>query len=382
MTEKKIKKLSLIKRLLFVTLIAYIVLFIVMNISYLSLDNMKRFYSSAKAALSQVYSSIDDEFVFDQDANPIWLQYKDGYAVYDGSYLSVYSKDNVCFSKEKLGLSNPVFRSSEKYIICYDRGTVSLNVFDSFKNVFRYSGTETVINAAVNDDGRIAVITEKNGFKGSLTVYDKSFEPQFVWNAADSYPIDVFFPNKNTVSVVTVSQNAEKIITSVVTFYYQSGKEKTNVSYEESYPLAVCSKSDGSVEIITETGLKSFRSGGVNEIFTFSAFTPDMFYQGENITAFTHHSDTRSDLCYVTAIDSYGNILFTVPYNGVRDISTYGDSVFVLGTGEFYILDKTGAEVAKVLTDKIYSSVFFGKNHVFISSSSEAKIYKLSSIIK
>ena len=166
MNEKKLKRLYLLKRIIFVAIIVYIVVFALMNTSLLSIDNLRRFGYSAKTALTQTSASNNDVLSYSSDNIPVFSPFKDGFAVLNGSQLSVYSKDNIRFSYHNVSFRHPVMRVSDEYILCYDRGGKTLKVFNSFDLLFEYEFSEIIINASVDNGGRVAVLTEKYGYKG------------------------------------------------------------------------------------------------------------------------------------------------------------------------------------------------------------------------
>ena len=151
MNEKKLKQLYLVKRLVLVAIIIYIILFIVLNTSYLSIDNLRRFGYSAKTALTQTSASKNDIMSFSSDESPVFSTFKDGFAVLNDSLISVYSKDNIRFSYHSANFRHPVMRVSDEYILCYDRGGKTLKVFNSFDLLFEKEFPDVIINALINN---------------------------------------------------------------------------------------------------------------------------------------------------------------------------------------------------------------------------------------
>ena len=382
MTEKKLKQLNLFKKLILVAIIVYIAVFVFMNTSYLSVDNIRRFAYSAKTALTQTSASKNDVITYSAGNIPVFCPFKDGLAVLDESMLSVYSKENIRFSYHHANLRHPVLRASDEYILCYDRGGKNLKVFNSFDLLFEKDFTDVIINAAVDNRGRVAVLTEKYGYKGQLTLFDGSFNERFLWYSADSYLMDVFFTSTNTLSVVTLAQDMEDIDTVVYSLNYSAGEERGYITSKGTSPLSVAEKTDGSVEVLSESGLVSFRSGGCNTVYLYGVRTPHKFFQGDKYTVLSYRLDNQNDSYTVCVTDIAGNIMFEKQFHNVRSVSSVSDTVFVLTSDTLYVLDVTGETVSETETPEGVTGIVSGRQKLVLFGAEKAYIYTMSDILK
>ena len=382
MNEKKLTRLFLIKRIIFVAIIAYIVIFALMNTSYLSVDNLRRFGYSARTALTQTSASNNDVLTYSSEDIPVFTPFKDGFAVLNGSQLSVYSKDNIRLSYHNVSFRHPVIRVSDEFILCYDRGGKLLKVFNSFDLLFEYEFSELIINASVDNSGRVAVLTEKYGYNGQLTLFDGSFKERFLWYSADTYPIDVAFTSTNTLSVVTIAQEYENLNTVVYTHNYSAGEERGNITSQGTFPLSVTMKSDGSVEVMSESGLVSFRSGGCNTVYTYGTRTPHRFYQGGKYTVISYRNSAQNDTYTVCAVDIAGNRLFEQDFQNVRAVSALSDAIFVLTSDSFFVLDATGTPVSRTDAPAGVTGIVPGRRKLILYGAEKAFIYNVTDFLK
>jgi hypothetical protein len=382
MTEKKLKRLYLAKRLIFVVIIIYIAVFVILNTSYLSFDNIRRFAHSAKTALTQTSATKNDVITYPSGSIPVFAPFKDGLAVIDDSLLSVYSKDNIRFSYHNLNFRHPVMRVSDEYILCYDRGGKTLKVFNSFDLLFEKEFSDIIINASVDNSGRVAVLTDKYGYKGQLTLFDGSFRERFLWYSADAYLTDVYFTATNTVSVVTVTQQLENLNTVVYSLNYSAGEERGSVTSNGNFPLSSVRKNDGSIEILSESGLVSFRSGGCNNIYYYGSLTPHKFYQGDKYTVISYKTAAQNDLYIVCAEDIAGNTLFEQSFHNVRSVSAVGDTIFVLTSDTFFILDAAGNTVSTTEAPAGVTGIVPGRSKLVLFGAEKAYIYTVSDLLK
>ena len=382
MNEKKLKQLFLVKRLLFVTIIAYVALFFLMNTSYLSIDNMRRFAYSAKTALTQTSASTNDVITYSSGNIPFFSPFKDGITVLGDSSISVYSRDNIRFSVHSVNYRNPVLRVSDEYILCFDRGGKKLSVYNSFDLLFEKEFSDVIINADIDDSGRIAVITEKYGYKGQLTVFNTSFEERFLWYSADSYLVDVAFTSTNSVSVVSVVQNMENIDTVVYSLNYSAGEERAKVVSQSTFPISVSKKNDGSVEILSETGLISFRSGGCNTVYSYGSRVPYKFHQSDKYTVFAYDLNTPNKHFSVYVTDITGNKQFETIVENVKSVSAFSDTIFVLTSEKLLAFDRTGTVVSEISVSEGVTDIVAGKQKCILYGSEKAYIVSTAIIVK
>ena len=382
MNEKKLKQLFLVKRLLFVTIIAYVALFFLMNTSYLSIDNMRRFAYSAKTALTQTSASANDVITYSSGNIPVFSPFKDGITVLGDSSISVYSRDNIRFSVHSVNYRNPVLRVSDEYILCLDRGGKKLSVYNSFDFLFEKEFSDDIINADIDDSGRIAVITEKYGYKGQLTVFNTSFEERFLWYSADSYLVDVAFTSTNSVSVVSVVQNMENIDTVVYSLNYSAGEERAKVVSQSTFPISVSKKNDGSVEILSETGLVSFRSGGCNTVYSYGSRVPYKFHQSDKYTVFAYDLNTPNKHFSVYVTDITGNKQFETIVENVKSVSAFSGTIFVLTSEKLLAFDRTGTVVSEISVSEGVTDIVAGKQKCILYGSEKAYIVSTAIIVK
>ena len=353
-----------------------------MNTSYLSIDNIRRFGYSARTALTQTSASKNDVISYSADKSPVFAPFKDGLAVLNGSVLSVYSKDNIRFSYHTVNFRHPVMRVSDEYVLCYDRGGKNLKVFNSFDLLFEKEFSEVIINAAIDKSGKIAVLTDKNGYKGQLILFDSSFRERFLWYSADTYLIDAAFTSTNTISVVTVGQELENLNTVVYSLNYSAGEEREIVTSKGIFPISVSMKSDGSIEVLSETGLVSFRSGGCSTVYSYGSQQPHRYYQGDKYTVISHKIAAQNDSYTVSAFDIVGNRVFENLFNNVRSVSSVSDTVFVLTSDTFYILDAAGNTVSEIEAPAGVTGIVPGRRKVVLYGAEKAYIYSMSDLLK
>ena len=128
--NRTLSKLNIAKRLIFCTILVYIAVFLVLNTSYFTRDNLHRVVFSLKQALSG--EETEDVLLFEDSGENMYGIFKDGLVVLSNRSLSVYDASGSLLSETGIHFYEPVLRVSEHYILCFDRGGSGLLLCDSF----------------------------------------------------------------------------------------------------------------------------------------------------------------------------------------------------------------------------------------------------------
>ncbi len=351
-SNKTLKILYLAKRLVFVTIIIYIVVFFVVNSSYLSKDNIARFAYTLRKTLTESYAEGREKKVsLLYDERETEFIFKDGFAVLSTGTLSIYSSDLLKFSSHKIGYRQPVLLKSGDSLYCFDRGGNSISVYDSFDKLKEKTFENSIINAAVSESGYVAVITEAYGYKGMVTILDNDLNEVMQWYSADYYLMYLGFTKKNTVSVITVVPNNENIDTYVVDLNYKTGEERKVICAENRFPMAAYVKHDNNLEVISDTDILTFRGDDFTPIYRYGSADIYSYRQFDEYCAIISLTDSVKQIYRLTVIDTVGNIKFEKIVESYKDIQFFNDYFFILSDGKITTVGLGGQEVGLTAVD-------------------------------
>lgn len=379
--KKTIRNLKIAKRLLLIVIIAYVAIVLTMNTDYLSKDNARRILFSVKQSLAP-QEEIDNELLVDSGTT-LCETFKDGFAVYDSTYLTVYSHKMQEYSRHRVSLVHPVIRTSDRYIILYDRGGTRLYVFDTFDEVYSLNSSTSIINASVSRDGYLAVATEGTTYKGIVSVYNRSFSEIFKWSSADSYVLDVLFTSTNTVSAVTIQPNRENTSTIVYHFNYLTAQQKNEIKSESTFPVSIAVKADNTIEVVTDSSLISFRTSATNQLCEFNECSSGLFCQSEKYAIIASCVDSANDLFTLRCYDYAGNIQFGPMFMySVRAAYIHSDLIFIADETFLHVLDTDGNEQTRIPLDNAVERIRASQKLVLISGRGFIEKIDMSDIIQ
>lgn len=110
---------------------------------------------------------------------------------------------------ENIGYSNPVFKSSDKKYIVFERSTGKYTIADKSGIIFQNDLEEEIINCDIASNGNYAVITRDAGATQKATVYSANNKAVFGWECTDDYLTDAAL-SKNGKSVAVSSMNVSQ----------------------------------------------------------------------------------------------------------------------------------------------------------------------------
>jgi len=172
------KKIEWGKSILIVLLILGVVGAFIMNIGNLSVSKFNNFIKTVN--IFGVEAAGKPEFFIDLDDSSTVCYYKNSIVAIRRNMLDIYNLNGRLLDQSPLNYSNPVLKTSERYIISYDLGTNKMEVFDYIlSQVYKYKGERPIYSASVTNKGNIVYITSERKYKSEVYVLDNRFEAVF-----------------------------------------------------------------------------------------------------------------------------------------------------------------------------------------------------------
>lgn len=381
--NKNLKKLYIAKRLIFVTIIIYVVVFFVINSSYISADNISRFTYTLKKTLTESYATGTEKsvsFMYDDSSSEV--VFKDGFALLSSGAVSIYNSKLLKFSSHSIGYANPVLKASEKYVLCFDIGGRKLSVYDSFSSVFETTFDGNIINAEISDDGYLAVITDAYGYKGMVTVFSPEFKEKMKWYSADYYLMYARFTKRNTLSVVSVRSNKENTDLYVVNLNYITATERLTVCDEDRFPLSCLVKNDNTLEVITDKDIVTVRNESYNSIFDYGASGVYNYSQFSECTAVVYLEDSVMQSYRIVVLDNVGNIMFTQYVTGFVSAAYFNGYIFLVCKDGIITVDSDGSEICRTEVPEDVCRILISEGSTLLVGAEKATLIDTSELIK
>ena len=373
--ERPKSALRFARYLLLLIMVTMALLFIFTNKDKINMDNFRRLLAKIDIGIS-LGSEIDDTQIdFEYRENSVTRVYKDGIARLTGERLSIMDNRGTQFLNVLSGFEQPQLIANNKYVLAYDSGGTELIVTNSFAVLFEKTFSDKIINASMNDSGYFAVVTQSDGYKSSVYVFNSKFEEIFKWDSLSRYIVDVEVAHNNdAIAVSTLYSEGEAIMPQINYFEFSDENITWSVDFDETVSPAISCKSDGTVCAIFEWGVCFIDNKGREK----------SRYQFEQNLVQNFDIDDEKYNAFVLSHSVSGNsTLVVLDNNGIMisstEIDEYIKSVDVMGD-KVALLSANNVMALNILSGKISWQRENSSNGVDVFFSDKSSVLVVSEI--
>lgn len=241
--DKSAKKNLLLRVLAFLVTAALILgaVFLVANWQKLNFDYLRRWW--AYRSLDRNEQGEVESYSYAGGINSAFGRVGDDLLVCSSGSIHLYSPSGTAYVEQTCSMSTPILSTAGNAGLVYDAGGSTLYVFRDRALAFTFTSQEgySILAASLSAQGRLTVVTQASGVKGSVKVYDSSFELVFGVDLSSRFVTDaILSPDGTTLALATAGQTGG-IYDSQISFYSLSRSEG------EHAPDAVCSLGSNTV---------------------------------------------------------------------------------------------------------------------------------------
>jgi hypothetical protein len=347
--ERPKSALRFARYLLLLIMVTMALLFIFTNKDKINMDNFRRLLAKIDIGIS-LGSEIDDTQIdFEYRENSVTRVYKDGIARLTGERLSIMDNRGTQFLNVLSGFEQPQLIANNKYVLAYDSGGTELIVTNSFAVLFEKTFSDKIINASMNDSGYFAVVTQSDGYKSSVYVFNSKFEEIFKWDSLSRYIVDVEVAHNNdAIAVSTLYSEGEAIMPQINYFEFSDENITWSVDFDETVSPAISCKSDGTICAIFEWGVCFIDNKGREKSrYQFEQNLVQNFdIDDEKYNAFVlSHSVSGNSTLVV--LDNNGIMISSTEIDEyIKSVDVMGDKVALLSTNNVMALNILSGKIS------------------------------------
>lgn len=338
----------LVRLLAFLTTLALVVgaVALVANRDKLNLDGIHRWFSYR--SLERSDSGQAESFAYSGSSTSSFATLDNGLLVSSGTSIRLYSGSGTLYVNDTVSMEHPVIDSTEHAAVVYDAGGQDLFVYSGKERTFSLSlkEGETLLSARLNDAGWLAVTAQESGYKGTVTIYNNSFEAVMRIKLSSRFVSDaVLSPDGRSAALLTLGLEGSAFTSRLE--FYQLSRTEDEVEPDTICPLGNC------------VGL-------------------DLCWKNDGVWVLGDSS------CALAKAD--GTLLGRYDYAGryLKGFSLGGDGYAVLLLGkyragsaaELVVVDGTGTETARLsLSDQVFSLSAAGR-YIAVLSAGRLDLYQ------
>ncbi|WP_346704809.1 DUF5711 family protein [uncultured Agathobaculum sp.] len=222
-----------------------------------------------------------------------------GIAYADNDSLFLARPGSVTTMKYTLGYSSPVVETSDDYVLVYDRGGMQAVLTNSATAVAELSLDSAIITGSIGQDGRFVLVTDEQGYRTAVAVYDTSGKEVFKYQSSEYYIVSAdLSPDGKTLAALAFRQDGVALNSHVLFYDVSSGSLDADVTLEDTLGMALC-YSGNTAAVLCDDGLYMIDRGGEAE-HTLTVASSDLIsltaHDNTLAIATRSYSGARSDL--------------------------------------------------------------------------------------
>ena len=196
-----------------------------------------------------------------------------GLAYADNDSLFLARPGSVTTMRQTLGYSSPVVETNDDYVLVYDRGGVGAMLTNSAAPVAQLTLSSSIITGTLGQHGQFVLVTDEQGYRTAVTVYDTSGEEVFKYQSSEYYIVSASLsPDGETLAVLTFEQNGVALDSHVQFYNVSSGELIANATLTDALGIQLCYLENGTAAVLCDDGLYLVpRRGEAEHALTFAS---------------------------------------------------------------------------------------------------------------
>lgn len=260
--ESVSEKFGIAQVILYLSLLAFVVLFFLSNTNLLTYRNFYYFIKDLNASAESVDVVNTDSVSYPTDEFQSFTLYRRGLAVAGNGAVTVFNATGRQTISEHIAYTSPVSVGRGKYLLVYDLGGTKYSLYNSYTQIFEGECERPISGAAVSDTGMYALISSSSSYQSVVSLYSSNFSLLNVYNK-NGYVSDVCIsPNGKNVAMVTSSVVDGRFSTELMVCQVQATTAKASVKIAESLAISCVFSGNDLVNVLCSDGAYVYRTNG------------------------------------------------------------------------------------------------------------------------
>lgn len=276
--------------------------------------------------------------------------------------------------------TSPQVSIKNDYILLADINGKSLGLYKASKPLVKLKAERDISFAALNEKGYIAAATDEPGYKGMITVYDKSGKEIYRWHSGTGYIGGMDLSPRGKLAVLQIMTDKEAVYTKVLEMDIKSKDEAKVLAEIEGPIFDIRFRGNSYVTLVSDSAAYNLkRDGRFKSKIDFGGRVP-LTYNIENENNMVFAFEGRLNNTVLEAYSANGeNKGVYEAEGGIRDFDVRGESIASANLSEIVLTDSSGKvkKTLKTAHDVKNIKIFPSGDRLLVIGGTGAEIIKL-----
>lgn len=280
---------------------------------------------------------------------------------------------------ENIGYSSPVFKSSDKKYIAFERSTGKYTIADKSEIIYQGDLEEEIINADIASNGNYAIITRSAQSTLVVTIYSSKNTTMFSWECTDDYLTDVALSkNGKSVAVSSINVSNGDPYSRIYYFNVDSLEIESKLEYPNETVYRIKFIDNKKISVITDISymiadMKETQSQVVS--YEYDELAGFSFGSKSSVAILKKEFGSLNDKNLMVIDKNCEKVFEKSIESDILDFKTDSKNVYVLISGKILVYSiSSGERVDDIEVDASSSKLMISGNTAFTFS--ENSVYK------
>ena len=316
-------------------LAVFVAVSLLTNSSILSSDNLVFFAKDMTSAMTMVEREARDTVTYTADAENRYTLFRDGLAVLGSDKLTVFTATGREAYTARHSYASPRVESSGRYLLVYDLGGTSYDLYNSFTCVESGRADAAIRGATAANNGSYALITDGTDYASCITLYNDRFQAINRYNLKEYTVCADLDEQGSRLLLASMSAQGGRMTTHLLLATPGKGETDAEWTVPDAYPVSAHLTDSGLVMLLSTNAVYYFDIEG-NTLACHPLDTDRIttYRTGSFGCVVTMRADTFDARAEVLAFDKDGKACYHIISEcDVLDAMLYDSTLMVLSDG-------------------------------------------------
>ena len=294
----------------------------------------------------QEFSPISDAYEVLPGSELCYSAAQNTLAVVSTGGWQLFDSSGRLIASDTTTMTTPVCITSDAVSVFYSTGDTVLQLVDANGCGSKLETDGAIRFVDVNQGGQLTVITDRDGYKGSVTVYSQELKPLFQWDAGTDLPLCARLSPKGQVAISCLTEEGSRLI--IFRTDRQEPVYQQNFTGERILDMAFTA--ENRIALLTDTSMYLYNlDKGTAQTLTPTESYPVLFDSSSELAAVVCTTECfgGTGTLYALSNKGKGHYALSLPET-VLDISVRKNRILLLTENELILCSRRLETIASL----------------------------------